>query len=384
MEYDCILIRLGEIALKGKNRSDFENALLSNIKDSLKIKDPNVKVSKIYSGYIVEGYSNEDKIKKALSKVAGLSIYCPARKVKNDIDEIKKTAKEIAKENKPESFKIDTKRSNKGFPMSSMDINRSVGEYVLNETNTKVSVTNPALTIYIDITEKGCFMYHQKIQGIGGLPVGTSGEVISLISGGIDSPVASFLANKRGCHITYLTFDSHPFTAIQAIEKVKELVKILSDYQTDTVLYVVPFADIQKEIKEKCYEKNRTILYRRMMIRIANEIAKKNGAKALITGEAIGQVASQTIDNISCIEEVTEIPIFRPLIMFDKQEIVDIAKKIETYEISIKPYADCCTVFQPANPATHAKISELLDDEAKLDCKKLILKALEKVEVVKF
>jgi tRNA uracil 4-sulfurtransferase len=397
MEKDCILIRQGEISLKGKNREDFERKLLKNILLAVKRADDNIKVSKIYSGFVVENYfpESESKMVYAVQKVFGISNFCIAKKVDNDLDEIKKAALELAKKANPKTFKISTKRSNKNFKYTSMDLNRLVGEVVFETLNIAVQVTKPELTIYIDVSEKFTFVYGNKLPALGGLPVGCSGEVISMISGGIDSPVSSFLVNKRGCHITYITFESYPFTSKQSVEKVKELVEILSGYQTNTALYIVPFAEIQKEIKAKCSEKNRTILYRRMMVRIANKLAEnilindknkseKISAEAIVTGEAIGQVASQTLTNISCVEESSRLPIIRPLICFDKQEIINLAQKIGTYDISIKPHQDCCTVFQPENPATHARMSDILEDEGKLDVDNLIKSAIDKWEIVKF
>jgi thiamine biosynthesis protein ThiI len=381
---NCILVRQGEISLKGRNREDFERKLLKNLFFAAKIADKDAKVAKIYSGFVVENFSDENKTVKEIQKVFGISNICVAKKVDNDIEKIKIVALELAKKVSPKTFKIAAKRSNKNFSHTSMQINQDVGECVFETLNIPVKVKDPDLTIHIDVSEKFTFVYPNKISGLGGLPVGTSGEVISMISGGIDSPVASFLANKRGCHNTYITFESHPFTSKQAVEKVKELVEILSHYQTDTTLYIVPFAEIQKEIKEKCQEKNRTILYRRMMIRIANILAKNNCAEALVTGEAIGQVASQTLTNIGCVEESSDIPIIRPLITFDKQEIINLAQKIGTYDTSIKPHQDCCTVFQPQKPVTHAKLADLKADEAKLDVAGLILGVLDKAEIIEY
>ncbi|MFA6088228.1 MAG: tRNA uracil 4-sulfurtransferase ThiI [Candidatus Woesearchaeota archaeon] len=382
--YNCILLRPGELTLKGENRDTFERTLLENIRHTLRITDKETKVKKIYGGFILTEITDFEKVKCAMQEVFGLSLVCPAFMVKHDIEEVKIAAIKIINELKPENFKVETKRQYKKFEFSSMQINNLVGEYVINETKVKAKMQSPKCTIYVDVCDQSIFVYSEKLFSGQGLPVGCTGHVVVMISGGIDSPVSSYMSNKRGCYNTYLTFESFPFTSKQATEKVKELVRIISKYQKSTTLYIVPFTEVQKEIKAKCSEKNRTILYRRIMVRIANELATKIGAEAIVTGESLGQVASQTLINMSKIDDASKLMILRPLLTFDKQEIITVAEKIGTYKTSIQPFADCCTVFQPEKPTTRAKTDELEYDESKLDLTSLLSGLIEKAEIVKF
>jgi len=274
------------------------------------------------------------------------------------------------------TFKISTKRSEKKFPLTSQQINEKVGGYILKKIKSKVDLENPDVICFVEIVEKYAFLYLEKIRGPGGLPTSVSGKGISLLSGGIDSPVASFLAMKRGVKVIFLHFHAYPFASKASIEKAKKIVKILSNYQGKSKLYLIPFADIQKEILMKTQAKLRVVLYRRLMFQIAEEIAKKEGVLGVFTGESIGQVASQTLENIKVIEEATDLPVFRPLISQDKEEIIQKAKEIGTFDVSILPYQDCCSRFLPKHPETKAKLEDIRKAEKKLNIEKLVKTAV--------
>ncbi|MFH1314882.1 MAG: tRNA uracil 4-sulfurtransferase ThiI, partial [Candidatus Uhrbacteria bacterium] len=298
--------------------------------------------------------------------------------VKNDFDLIQETALELVRSSESDwqTFKVITKRSHKLFPATSMEVSRDVGARVLEQTKKAVDIHNPDLTIQIEITEKQTYIFTEKIPGAGGLPVGSSGTVVSLLSGGIDSPVASWQLMKRGCQVIFVHFHSAPQTSQEAIDKVQELSELLSPWQIKTKLYLVPFLNIQKEIVKECRGEYRVVLYRRFMYRIAEQIAEQENAKALVTGESVGQVASQTIENIATINDAVTIPILRPLIGLDKIEIIDRAKQIGTYELSILPHEDCCSLFVPRHPVTKSNIGVARKEEGKLDVDKLITNAI--------
>jgi len=380
MNYTHILIHYAEIGLKGKNRIVFEQQLVRNIKTAL--SDCDIKgVRRLFGRIVIELDTTrklDNQITRKLERVFGISSFSPVVAVKTDFDQIQETALELAQDNKDwQTFKVTTKRSHKLFPATSMEVSRDIGAYVLNNiADKKVDIKNPDLMVRIEITEKKTYVFTEKIQGPGGLPVGSSGTVVSLLSGGIDSPVASWQLMKRGCEVVFVHFHSSPQTSQAAIDKVQELAEILSQWQIKTKVYMVPFLDIQKEIVKECQGEYRVVLYRRFMFRIAEQIAKQEQAKALVTGESVGQVASQTLENIAAINDAVTIPILRPLIGLDKIEIIDLAKKIETYETSIIPHDDCCSLFVPRHPATKANIGVARQEEGKLDVEKLIYEAL--------
>jgi len=287
-------------------------------------------------------------------------------------------------ENKFKTFKIKTKRLNKSYSLNSPEINRKIGEYLLENTlNLKVKMKDQEYTLYLDILEKDkALIYSEKIKGPGGLPTGTAGNVISLVSSGFDSPVASYQIMKRGARIIFVHFHSYPQTNKASLNNVKKIVKILNQYQFKSILYLVPFLNIQKEIHLKCSPALKIILYRRLMIRMAEILAKKEGAKALVTGESLGQVASQTLENIQAINEASSLPILRPLVGTDKEDIINQARIIGTFEISSAPYEDCCSLFVPKHPETKAKLSDVLNEEKKIDLNEMINKALNKIEKI--
>ncbi|MGB9809271.1 MAG: tRNA uracil 4-sulfurtransferase ThiI, partial [Caldanaerobacter sp.] len=334
---DVLLIKYGELALKGENRSFFENALVKNIKYALRDFD-GVKVEKTHGRIYVECEKNVEEAIERLKKVFGIVGITRAKEADLDLEEIFKAAVDLMKSHQGKTFKVETKRPNKAFPYNSMEISRRVGAAVLkNVKNMKVDVHNPDVLLNVEIREKA-FLYAGVIEGAGGLPLGTNGKAIVLLSGGIDSPVAAWMMMKRGVEVEAVYFHSPPYTSDRAKEKVVDLCKVLSQYGRGMRLHVVHFTDLQLEIYEKCPARLTTIIMRRMMMKIAEKIAQKNGSLALITGESLGQVASQTIESLYVTNSSVSLPVFRPLIGMDKREIIDIAQKIGTYEISIRPY----------------------------------------------
>jgi len=384
MEY--IVCHYHEIGLKGKNRNFFEKKLVENIK--LVLKPENFEWVKRFPGRIVIKLREEKKskaVKDKLSCVFGISYFAFAKACKSKIKEIKKTALELIKEEKGITFRIETKRSDKNFPYSSQKVNEIVGEFILKNLKGKgVKLENPKITCFIEILPKISFLYLRKNKGPGGLPVTTSGKIISLLSGGIDSPVASYCLIKRGAKLVFVHFHSYPYTTRSSIEKVEKIVKTLSKFQFSSKLYLVPFGEVQKEILLKIPARFRIILYRRTMFKIAEMIAKKEKAQALVTGESLGQVASQTLENIRAIDEAVKIPVFRPLIGKDKEEIIKIARQIGTYEISILPHQDCCTRFLPKHPETKASLKEIKKVEKDIAIRKIVQEAIKDYSIKKF
>ena len=383
MEY--IICHYHEIALKGKNRKFFEEGLVENIKKAL--PESCFEFVKRISGRILiklneKGFKKKKKIKESLKNVFGIANFCFADSCKQTIGDIKTESLKILEEKKFKSFKISTKRSKKEFPLTSQEVNEKVGELIIERLNKKVDLGKPGVTLFIEIVQDYAFLYLSKIEGLGGLPVGVSGKGAVLLSGGIDSPVAAFLAMKRGIRVVFIHFHSSPYTSRESIEKTENLAKILDRFQFGSKLYFVPFADIQKEILLKTPDKLRVILYRRFMLRIAEEIAKKEKASVLVTGESVGQVASQTLENIRAIAESVKIPVLRPLICQDKIEIIRKAKEIGTFDISILPHEDCCARFLPRHPATKAYLRDVKFAEKELDVKKLIKKAVERTKKI--
>lgn len=368
---DVLLIKYGELALKGENRSFFENTLVKNIKYALRDFD-GVKVEKTHGRIYVECEKDVEEAIERLKKVFGIVGITRAKEADLDLEEIFKAAVDLMKSHQGKTFKVETKRPNKAFPYNSMEVSRRVGAAVLkNVKNMKVDVHNPDVLLNVEIREKA-FLYAGVIEGAGGLPLGTNGKATVLLSGGIDSPVAAWMMMKRGVEVEAVYFHSRPYTSDRAKEKVVDLCKVLSQYGRGMRLHVVHFTDLQLEIYEKCPARLTTIIMRRMMMKIAEKIAQQNGSLALITGESLGQVASQTIESLYVTNSSVSLPVFRPLIGMDKREIIDIAQKIGTYEISIRPYEDCCTIFVPKHPATKPKLEKVLEAEEKMDYQKFI------------
>ena len=379
-----VICHYSEIGLKGKNRKFFEEKLIENIKRSL--KSGFFEFVRRISGRILiklseKGCQNQKEIRESLKNVFGIAYFAFAINSEQNIETVKKDIEVLLKDKKFKTFKISTQRSKKEFPLTSHQINETIGEFVVKRLKKKVDLENPDITCFIEIVEKYAFLYLEKIEGLKGLPVGVSGKAVILLSGGIDSPVAAFYLMKRGVKVIFLHFHAYPYTSKASIEKAKLIVQLLTKYQFDSKLYLVPFADIQKEILLKTPASLRIILYRRMMFRIAQEIAEKERALAIVTGESVGQVASQTLENIKAIEEIVSIPVFRPLIGEDKEEIIKKAKKIGTFEISILPHQDCCARFLPKHPETKAKVREIKMAEKKLNIKKLIKETVKNISI---
>ncbi len=381
MKPNYFIVHYAEIAIKGKNRPLFERTLIENITKSIKGLKANG-VKRKYGRIIVylKEDSQIDKIKEKLGKVPGISSYSPALKSTHETKDMAEKALTLL--NKPQSFYIKVKRSFKKHPLKSMEIAKEVGTEIFNQTNLPADFVDPEVTITLEVVENGTYIYTEKYVGIGGLPVGVSGKVMVLLSGGIDSPVASFLTLKRGCKNIYIHFHSEPYTKESSRKKVEKLASIIAEYQGQTKIFMVPLIDIQKEIMLKTDKKYRIILYRRFMFRLAEKLAIRNKAKALVTGENLGQVASQTIENIHTIQTTVNIPIIQPLITYDKQEIINLAEKIGTFETSIEPHDDCCSLFLPKHPATKSDLKSVEFEEEKLDVETLIKDALMKTESV--
>ena len=381
--YDYIVVRYGELSTKGKNKKDFTKALTHNIKRRLKAYE-NLEYKTLHDGLFIKlNGENYDLIKEDLKQVFGYAYFQGAILVDKDIEKIKKVAFDLATKKEYKTFKIVSKRSDKTFMLHSDDINRQVASYILKNSELKVDVHNPDLKIYIVIDQNNAVISDEKIKGIGGYPTGVNGKAMVMMSGGIDSPVAAYLTMKRGLRIECIHFASEPYTSAQAKEKVLSLARILSVYQSDVLIHIIPFTDLQLAIYKNTKESYAITLMRRMMYRIADRICKERKIGLITNGESVGQVASQTPESISVIAKVCETLIMRPLCMMDKIESIDLAKKIGTYETSILPYEDCCTIFDPKNPVTKPKEKECLFYEEKFDYNSLIEECIKNEEIVR-
>lgn len=379
----AIILRYSEIHLKGNNRYFFENLLIENIKYALKKYD--YKFQKTYSRYIISDYdeSYESNIINTLKKVFGLHTLSTCLIVDNDIDKISQATFKLGIDSG--SFKVECNRADKTFPLKSYEVAAELGGRLLEKyQNLRVDLHNPEHIVYVDIREsKKTFIFLDNISCAGGLPVGCSGKGLLLLSGGIDSPVAGYMMAKRGMTLSAIHFHSYPFTSTQAKEKVLKLASLLTEYTGPIDVYIVPFTEIQVKIHENCPEEFMITIMRRFMMRISEKLAKNISAGALITGESLGQVASQTLESINTSNDVVSMPMFRPLIGFDKLDIINISQKIDTYETSILPYEDCCTVFLPKRPVTKPKISVVKKAEEKLNIDELIDNAINNIEIIK-
>ena len=375
-----LLVRFGEIFLKGQNRPYFLRALVRRVRYA--VRDLGGKVWLHDGRLFVRDFSDLDACIDRVTRVFGVHSVCPAVEMpKEDFDQLAAEAVEMAKD-LTGTFKVMARRSDKLYPMDSPAINEEVGYRILQANpNLKVDVHHPEHLVNIEIRDKA-YLYVKVIPAVGGMPVGTNGRATLLLSGGIDSPVAGWMIAKRGVGINAVHFHSYPYTSDRAKEKVLDLARKLSYSCCGLKVFVVPFTEIQMQIHEKCPEEYTTLIMRRFMMRIAERIARQEGCEALITGESIGQVASQTMEALGTTDAVVNMPVFRPLIGFDKSEIIEVARKIDTLEISNLPYEDCCTVFTPRHPATRPKMDRILEGEAHLDQEALIQRALDGVEAV--
>lgn len=382
------LIKYGEIALKGGNRYVFENMLIDQIRHRIKMLGE-FKVMKEQGRIFVQPLSeyDEEAVLAAIAEVFGISYICPVDMIESkDFEDIKVAAKEHLEgqfQHLDFSFKVEARRSDKRYPLTSPEICMQVGEYLLDSIPTlHVNVHEPDVKVWVEIRER-TYIYSRTIKGLGGMPVGSNGRAMLLLSGGIDSPVAGYMIAKRGVAIDAVYFHSHPYTSERAKQKVVDLAKIISRKTGPIRLHVVPFTEIQLAIYDRCPHDQLTIIMRRVMMIIAENLAKKMGAMALITGESIGQVASQTMQSLVATDEICTMPVFRPLIGFDKQEIIDISEKIDTYETSILPYEDCCTVFVAKHPVTKPNLNFIKKSEERLtDLEEMVERSLEGTEII--
>lgn len=386
MVYNILIVKYGEIGVKGKNRYIFENRLIRNIRNMLK-PIGRFNVYKEYGRIYVdlEDYDYEEVIEE-VRKVFGIVGVCPGVRAKKDYDTLKEIALKMLEEKIEagyKTFKVESRRGDKFFGLTSQEMSMDIGGYLLSKVGDRINVDvrNPEVKIKCEYREFHTMVYSDTIPGYGGLPLGTNGRAMSLLSGGIDSPVATWMVAKRGMEVEAVHFHSYPFTSERSQEKVKDLAKILAKYCGRVRLHKVNILEIQKAIGENCNEEEATILSRRFMMRIAQRLSEKRHCDALITGESIGQVASQTIQGLTCTNAVVDLPVFRPLIAMDKSDIVDIAKKIGTFETSILPEEDCCSVFSPRKPVTKPRLEKIEKSETALDIEKLVQDAIDKIEV---
>lgn len=384
---DIILLKLGEIILKGLNRRYFEQKLMANVRRRL-APIGKFRVYCIQSTVYVEAQESGadiDAAIEALTKVFGIVAIVRAAACEKDKDAITRLAKEYLREDmeRAQSFKVESKRSDKSFPMTSIELSQYVGGE-LSEAfpNVRVDVHEPEFTVHIEVRDLAAYVHGAPIPGAGGMPVGSNGTAVTLLSGGIDSPVSSYMIAKRGVHLIPVHFFSFPYTSQQAKEKVLELAELLTVYCGHMTVEIVPFTHIQEEIRDKCPEEYFTLIMRRFMMRIAQRIAKDNNAKAIVTGENLGQVASQTMEAMAVTQSVTDLPTLQPLIGMDKEEIVRLARRIGTFDTSILPYEDCCTVFTPRHPRTRPKLDEVAAAESALDVAALVEEAIQGIEKV--
>ena len=387
---ELIIAKYGEIILKGGNRARFENILLNNIRNSLReVAEFDMKLAQATVYVDVHDADKMDIVVERMAKIFGLVSVTRAAEATKDIEDIKRVAKEYLKKDLTagKTFKVEAKRSDKGFPLKSPEICMEIGGFLDDEfPEIKVDVHNPDCTVRVEIRDFGVYVYCQenKIAGQGGMPIGTGDRATLLLSGGIDSPVAGHMISKRGVEINAVNFFSFPYTSQRAKEKVIELASILAQYTSKINLYIVPFTEIQLQIRDNCPEEHMTLIMRRFMMRISERIARKTKSLALITGESVGQVASQTLSALDVTNAVIDMPVLQPLIGMDKNEIIERAMKIGTFDTSILPYEDCCTVFTPKHPTTHPVRANIERTESKLDVETLIEAALagvEKIEV---
>lgn len=382
-----ILARIGEIALKGLNRSNFENKLASNMRKAMK-DCGEFKISWSQSRYFIEGKNNfdVDRAVQRLTKVFGIVSVSVAICIENDMDEIKRAVHHVVEKKIADgtmSFKVEAKRGNKSFHLKSPEICNELGGYVLQNfsPSVRVDVNNPDFIVYVEVREKS-YVYTDIVEGHRGMPVGSNGRACLLLSGGIDSPVAGYMIAKRGVELVCVHYHSYPYTSERAKGKVIELARILAGFCGTVRLCIVPFTDIQLEINKKCEQSYSTIVMRRSMMRLAERIARHTGCMALVTGESVGQVASQTMHALYCTDNAVNMPVFRPVIGMDKTEVIDIARKIDTYETSILPYEDCCTIFTPRHPKTRPDLDEVIRQEEKVDFDTLENAAFDSMEIV--
>lgn len=382
MTYDHIMIRFGELSTKGKNKKDFIRCLAKNIKNALNEFDELEYLVQYDHIYIRLNGHEPKEILDILEDVSGIQGMSLVLKTDEDIENLKKVCLEMVKAEEGKTFKVHAKRANKKYPIISDQINREIAKVILQNTNLTVDVHNPDILVSVEIRDEGAFVFTHTYKGAGGYPLGIGGKVMHMLSGGIDSPVAAYLIMKRGVRVECVHFASPPYTSAAVIEKLKDLLKKLNKYQPEIRLNIIPFTKLQEEIYKNCDESYAITVMRRMMFRIAERIARRRNCLAVSTGESVGQVASQTLNSIAVINAVTNMPIIRPLVTTDKNDIIEIARKIDTFDISIRPFEDCCTIFDPKNPKTRPDIKKVIEFESKWDWETMVADCVKEAEVV--
>ena len=380
-----ILVKYGEIILKGLNRHTFEDLLIKNIKATIRPIEAEIWRAQATIYVDVKNADDMDDAIEELKKVFGIASITKAYVLSKDFETLKKEAVECLKDelSDAKSFKLEAKRADKKYPLTSPEICYELGGHISEcYPDVLVDVKNPEKIVTAEVRETNVYVYCSRIKGLGGMPVGSNSKAMLLLSGGIDSPVAGYMIAKRGVALEAVHFFSHPYTSERAKDKVLKLANIVSKYTGGMKVHIVPFTQIQLEIKEKCPPEQLTIIMRRFMMAIAEKIAEKNNAKALVTGESIGQVASQTVEALYVTNNIVNMPVFRPVIGMDKEEIVEIARKIDTFETSVLPYEDCCTIFTPRHPLTKPKLETIVKSEKKLAFWELVDKAVEETETI--
>ena len=385
---DILLLKPGEIFLKGLNKHYFEEKLVNNLKRRLK-PIGRFKVTSLQSTIYVEpldGEADLDAAMEAVQQVFGVATISRAAACEKDKDAITELAKTYLHDamTAAKTFKVETKRSDKRFPMTSIELSQYVGgELAEAFPNTRAEMHDPELVVHLEVREYAAYVHAQPVPGAGGMPVGCNGSAVTLLSGGIDSPVSSYMIAKRGVRLVPVHFFSFPYTSELAKEKVLDLAKLLTAYTGRMTLQIVPFTHIQEEIRRQCPEEYFTLIMRRFMMRIAQDIAVHNDCKAIVTGENLGQVASQTMEAMASTQAVTDLPVLQPLIGMDKAEIIQIARRIGTFDTSILPYEDCCTVFTPRHPKTHPVVADVAQAESVLDIDALVQEAVDGIERIR-
>lgn len=382
MKYDYIMIRFGELSTKGKNKKDFIRLLTKNIKLNL-CNFKNLTFETFYDHIYVK-LNDEDykEVITSLQDVSGIHSMSLVLRTEDNIENLKKVCLELISQEEGKTFKVKAKRANKAYPIISDQINRIIAGEILKNTSLTVDVHNPDILLSIEIRNEGAYVFTKTFKGAGGYPLGAGGRIMHMLSGGIDSPVAAYLIMKRGITIECIHFASPPYTNIGVIEKLKDLLGKLNRYQENIRLNIIPFTSIQEEIYRVSDESYAITLMRRMMYRLASGLAKRRHILAISSGESVGQVASQTLDSLNVINDVTNIPVIRPLVTTDKEEIINISRRIDTFDISIRPYEDCCTIFAPKNPKTKPNLKKCIEFESKFDYQKMIEEALDNIEVI--
>lgn len=382
MNYDHIMVRFGELSTKGKNKKEFIRILGKNIKSALSDFSSIEIITRYDHIYVKLNGEDYAPIMEILQDVSGIHSLSLVYKTNDDIENLKSVALALIKQEEGKTFKVHTKRANKAYPIISDQINRIIAGEILRNTSLSVDVHKPDIMLSIEIRDDGAYIFTKTFKGAGGYPLGAGGRVMHMLSGGIDSPVAAYLLMRRGLTIECIHFSSPPYTNIGVIEKLKDLLRKLNKYQPTIRLNIIPFTKLQEEIYRNSDESYAITLMRRMMFRLASRLSKQRHCMAISSGESVGQVASQTLESMNVINEVTNVPVLRPLITTDKEDIINLSRKLDTYEISIRPYEDCCTIFAPKNPKTKPILEKCEMFEAKFDYEKMIEEALNNVEVI--